>query len=159
MGEDPDPEEAEILREQEAYIASVIADCPAFEPDPRQACFFKHIDQMRKESDWKDIELIPMSGFRASSVDLGWLKDKALKMVEEKHDDCGPEYICGLIFMMLQRCVQRMKAELTRADYERNTIEVYFITKDDTGSYEYRFAVPLPVEIDDDDATHKNAEM
>lgn len=146
MEEADDPEDAEAAQEQEEYIANLVADCPTFPPDLRQEFFFSSMDEMRKNPDWKDLEVIPMGGFRASAVDLGWLKDRAIRIVVDKLDDHGPHGVAHLVCMMLRRCVQRLKGEMVGADTDRNTIEVLFETKDDEGHYEYRFAIPLPVQ-------------
>src|SRR5262245_22928600 len=68
-------EDAEDVKAREAYLGSLVADCPAFPPDPRQAHFYEHLDQWRKDPEMKDQKFIGMAGFPASTVDLGWLKD------------------------------------------------------------------------------------
>lgn len=143
----PDPDDEEATRALNLYIDSVAADCPCFEPDPRQAQFFSFLDNMRKSQDTTDYQFIPMNGFRASAVDLGWLKDRAEKMVEEKGSQYGSYGLCHLVSQLLDRCVQRPKGGIVTPDAQRGTMEVRFETKDDEGHYEYRFAVPLPAEV------------
>lgn len=151
MEELPDPEDAEARKRQEEYLDSLVADCPAFPPDPRQDHFYEHVHEMRKDPEMKDMETCPMNGFRASAVDLGWLKDKCVRLVEEKWEEFGAYGLSALIDEMVARCVQRLKSMIVRPDYERRTFEVMFNTKDDEGHYEYRFAVPLPDEEEEEE--------
>jgi hypothetical protein len=102
---------------------------------------------MRKDPGWIESDLIPMNGFRASAVDLGWLKEKALTIVEEKGKEYGAHGLEHLICLFLRQCIQRLKNEFVFADPERNTLEVRLVAKDDDGYYEYKFAVAIPVEL------------
>lgn len=144
MVEEEESEEAREKKERDAYITSLVADCPAFPPDPRQSHFFHHLDQWRKDPEVMEQKFIPMGGFRASAVDVGWLKDKAEQLVEDKFEEYGPAGVCGLIDLMISRSVQRLKVLIVHPDSERMTAEINMTTKDDHGYYEYRFAVVLP---------------
>ena len=123
------------------YVAPLCAECPQFAPDPQQSAFFGVLDNLRKGAEWDELASIPMSGFPASAVDVEWLKAKAQKVTEDLYQDFGPHYILPVIDHLLTRCVQRLKTlELTSSD-EGTAIEVFFVTKDDNGYYEYRFNV------------------
>ena len=142
------PEEVEsdeeAAQQQALYVAELAADCPQYEPDSRQSALFDVLDDIRKEGEHEDVAFIPMGGFRASQVDLGWLLDKAYKAVEELHEEFGPRYICGVLEGLIQKCVQRMKLVTTRYDGVVGSIKVCFTTKDDEGWYDYSFEVSVP---------------
>lgn len=154
----PDPEDEAVLQAQKDYIKSIAADCPMFGTDPRQAHLFAYIDEARKDPELADQEYIPMNGFPASAVNLGWLKDACIRMVAEKWGEYGGYGLSRLIDAFLSVCIQRLKTASVRPDAERGTIEVRFETKDDHGYYEYRFAVPMPDEPDPSEAAPPEGE-
>lgn len=141
----------EAMLEHAEYVAKLASEVPTFAPDERQQGFFAFVEQSRNDPDLEDVRFIRMNGFLASNVNLGWLKDRAMRIVEEKFGTLGKYGCCRIIDMLAGETVQRLKCALVRPDAERWTIEVFLVTQDDEGQYEYRFAVPLPEEPEEDD--------
>ncbi len=140
----PDAEEAEAHKSD--IIHKLLKECPQFEPDPRQEHLFAYIDKMRKDETLEDPQIISMSGFRASCVDLGWIRDRFEKLVKTLYLRYGPYYIMPIMDAVIGKTVQRLKSQMMHYDSGRATIEVLFVTKDDEGSYEYRLGIPTPIE-------------
>ncbi len=101
---------------------------------------------MRKDGDLEDPQFISMSGFQASCIDLGWIRDRFEKLVKNLYLQYGPYYIMSIMDAVLNKTVQRLKSQMMHYDSGRATIEVLFVTRDDKGSYEYRLGIPTPIE-------------
>ncbi len=111
------------------------------EPDPRQRQFRSVMTAMSAESD-QPIAVIPMEGFRASHVDLGWISEEILDYVLTI-PDCDPGRLAALICDELPQVVQRLKGcSVTTEDWPE-AISLSFETKDDSGTYRYSLSVHL----------------
>ncbi len=111
------------------------------EPDPRQRQFRSVMTAMRAESD-EPITVIPMEGFRASHVDLGWLAEEILDYVRTI-PDCDPARLAALIGEELPQVVQRLKGCSVSTENWPEAISLSFETKDDSGTYSYSLSVHL----------------
>jgi hypothetical protein len=115
-------------------------------PDPRQAKFLAVCEQSRAEG----FVMISMEGFRASNVDLGWLRDEIDDYVSTM-PGVMPADVVETITNELPRVVQRLKScSVDTADWPES-LKLAFETKDDNGWYEYSLSVYLDVAEDDDD--------
>jgi len=148
MEDSPDPDDPAVKTAMEEYVIGLVADCPAFPPDERQKYFYSCLDEMRKEM--PDSEFISMNGFRASAVDLGWIRDRVAKIVDEKLDDLGCMCVSTLVEMFITRSVQRVKTGTANHLYEIGALDVRFTTQDDEGHYDYHFLVPVSDEADEE---------
>jgi hypothetical protein len=110
----------------------------ASESDPRQAQFRATMAAMSDQP----ITVIPMQGFCASRVDLGWLSDEILDYVQTI-PDCDPDRLAALIGKELPLVVQRLKSYSVSTDDWPEVISVSFETKDDRGWYRYALSVHL----------------
>lgn len=110
-------------------------------PDPRQNQFRSVMTAMNAESD-QPTTVIPMEGFRASHVDLGWLSEEILDYVLTIPDS-DPKRLAALIGEELPQVVQRLKGCSVSADDWPEAISLSFETKDDSGTYSYSLSVHL----------------
>lgn len=139
--EDPD------IKEQEAYVKELVADCPTYPPDDRQSGFYGAMDSMRQEpemAEMDDVHIVSMKGFPAAVVNLGWLLDKANKACDKHFKDKGSHYVAKVIEMMLEDTVQRLKQLEVSPEEDIEAFRVSFQTKDDHGYYRYEFSIPYP---------------
>lgn len=130
------------INDHDTYLSELLADLPVYAPDERQEGFFKAIDQVREQF----VEVVPISmrGFPASCVDMGYIKSKMTQAARDHMPVHGPFCVVQLLTAILYSAVQRLKMATVYPDGARLAFEVLFMTQDDHGHYEYRFAVPFP---------------
>ena len=143
-----DPEKD--AKEQKEIVAEVLKVVPQFPPDTRQEGFYAFVDEMRKRGDLEDPEVISMSGFHASKVDMGWLRDAFEELVEKLYVPHGPYYLMPIFDGILEKSIQRLKTRTMHYDGGIDAIMVLFISVDDAGSYEYRMSIPTPPEAEEE---------
>lgn len=144
------PKETPAMKERQKYAAELTKDCPFFAPDERQKGLFTCLDAIRKRRDMGKVAVIPMQGFPAAWVNLGWLQLKADTAQKELLDKHGMSYVAKVVELIVVESVQRVKfikavpAQKTTRQKEIRQIDVKFRTKDDDGYYSYEFYVNLP---------------
>lgn len=146
--DDESADDTAPIREQLAYVDSVVKDCPFFAPDDRQAGFYHAMEAMKDSL--KDCKVISMRGFPASYVNMGWLKSRAEQAAKELLVKHGDHYVARVVELVIDRCVQRLRFLSVFPNSEANLIDVRFRAADDEGYYEYGFLVVLPVDWKDD---------
>ena len=116
----------------------IFGDVETGEPDPRQEQFLEVSGTMGKEG----YVPIGMKGFRASSIDLGWVSEQIFDFViinpAMSSDELGE-----LLQDELPQIIQRLKRLAIDSANWPDSIQIELETKDDHGTYEYRFTVPV----------------
>lgn len=107
-------------------------------PDPRQEQFLATMATMAQEG----FVPIGMAGFRASHIDLGWISEKVLDYVIV-NPGLEPEELSELLVEELTQIIQRLKRVAISTDDWPDSIEIELETKDDHGTYHYRFTAPV----------------
>jgi hypothetical protein len=90
------------------------------------------------------VKTIPMEGFSASNVDIGWLKDRIRDTWHESSlnvEDFAEALDWGLTYMV-QR-VKKLEINQVELSQEQALLEIDMTTKDDFGYYGYHFNVKL----------------
>ena len=108
------------------------------EPDPRQESFLKTMATMAQEG----FVPIGMEGFRASHIDIGWISEKILDHVIV-NPGIEPDELAELLRDELPRIIQRLKRLAIDTEDWPDSIEIELETKDDHGTYHYRFTAPV----------------
>jgi hypothetical protein len=113
------------------------------EDDPRQDEFRTELARALAEAgdDVKSATVIPLHGFRASCVDLGWIQDQ-VNLYVRRHAPTVEDLI-ALVEAELPQVVQRVKAISVDPERWPHVVEIAFETKDDLGSYSYLVSIPL----------------
>lgn len=114
-------------------------------PDPRQrvsaGAIAAHVEKLKAEG--ADPKTIPMLGFPAAAVNLGWLQECIYR--EWWYGKLTPEELRTRVREQLPEAVQRLKTCIidlgNNGDY--TDMNVHLVTKDDHGWYEYGFYVRL----------------
>ena len=109
-------------------------------PSLGQESFLKVMSKLAGEG--SSLQVISLEGFPASCVDLGALQDD-IKCYWEENDDLRQEELAELVKEELPSVVQRVKK--VEVEWEERTphLNVLLRSKDDYGSYEYKFYVHL----------------
>jgi hypothetical protein len=110
------------------------------EPDPRQAKFRAVMDAVDAESS-TPLSRIAMAGYRASHVDVGWIRDSILGYAI-LHPETGADELAAVIARELPRVVQRLKTWSLDLDAWPELV-LSFETKDDEGTYRYELSIDL----------------
>jgi hypothetical protein len=110
-------------------------------PDPRQELFRTALASFGADGG-APVRMIPMQGFRASHIDLGWIQQQVLSFVVT-HPGIECNEVCEQIEAELPMIIQRLKSFSIVSDDWPESVELEFETKDDVGSYHYRLRLPV----------------
>jgi hypothetical protein len=114
--------------------------------DPRQSLSRAKLVAARAwhEARGAKVNVIPMDGFAASNVNLGWLQDE-IEEYWRQHRPTSREMMTWVV-QDIELVVQRLKDVRVRWRDESaaRLLLVSLTTKDDHGVYEYEFAARLP---------------
>lgn len=115
---------------------AIFDEVPTGEPDPNQELFRAAIATIEGAT------IIPMRGFRASHIDLGWIQQQVLSFVVVNPGiEC--DEVCGQIEAELPSIIQRLKAFSISSEDWPESLDIEFETKDDNSSYHYRLRLPV----------------
>lgn len=137
------PSEKDLSRLLSDAITKVRPDIPLYAPDTRQEGFYRGIDQFRSAGRGKKVCVLPMDGWPASSPDLGRICDLIRDPVAAAHSQYGPCIAHEVAARLVAACVQRVKSVSGFPNHARSCIQVWFLTEDDFGVYEFRFGFPI----------------